>query len=319
MRRHPWRVWLLLAASVVAPAAAAQSKAVATLADVRGVVEVKAKGAAGWTAVKGTRPLQNGDAVRIGQGGRALLLQPGSPPRALKEGDAELISANRRWTEGVTSRPLTGAQHASMARLLDSAAQSSRSRPTVVRAPPYPDIALSPRWENVLDGRPVFVWKDQGPGSKYELEVFEGNRLVWALKTGETRGAYPADRAPLKSGAYVWQLHMVTASGRQDADGAEFSVPEAAAAAKIRDELAAAQEAIPEAAGLNLPLVSLYVDHHLYSAAEAALQKAITASPGDAGLHEILAHVYSLMRRKQAQADMLQKAKQLSGAPAEAC
>jgi hypothetical protein len=274
-----------------------------------GAVALKPAGNKNWKNVSGTRPLFEGDALRVGQGGRATLYQPGCPPRVLKEGEALVASAGKRWLAGDGARPITLAQYGSLLRLFDSAARSARSQPTLVRpVTPEAEIARSPRAELVLDGRPAFLWNVDEPDSRSELELYQGDRLVWEAKTDQHELAYPADRPALKPGGYQWQVYVTTPLGKQVADGAPFTVPAAAAAEKIRSDVGAAQALLPAAGGVNLPLISAYVTHRLYTPAEAALRQALSAAPDDAALRLLLAHVYSLMGRNQARAELLKKA-----------
>ena len=81
------RAILFLTALLAArPSGAAPPSAVATVTSVHGAVQMKARGQAAWAPVTGTRALAEGTALRVGPGGRALLLQPGCPPRALAAG-----------------------------------------------------------------------------------------------------------------------------------------------------------------------------------------------------------------------------------------
>jgi hypothetical protein len=287
---------------------AAPKKEVAALTNVAGGVETKARGTPAWSPVKSARPLYEGDAVRIGKGGRVLLLQVGCPPRALKEGETVVVSASKKWLTGVSNQPLTPAQYSSVLRLLQVGARSSLSQPTAVRGGAGEgEIALSPRSENVLDGRPVFRWQERAPGSSYELELYRGETVVWSVKTPETHVAYPAGAPPLKPGVYRWQLYVKVPAGQPDMDGAEFSVPENATARRIQAEIAAAQSLVPEAYGANLPLVGVYLKHKLYTPAETVLQRALNVAPEDATLRRTLAQVYGLMGRTQAEAEIREK------------
>lgn len=309
--RRTWATLLLVLCftAIWTWAASSQKKVVATLTDVRGTVEVKARGAKAWAAVKGTQKLYEGDSVRVGKGGRATLLQAGCPPRVLNEAKTVTVSASKKWLGSAGQKCVTAKQHKSLLKVLDSMAKSSRSQGALVR-PGNPDaeIVLSPRFENVLDGRPTFVWKDCGQGSRYTLEVFRDETPVWEAKTTETRIAYPSDRAPLKAGGYQWQVYVQTPDGKRDVDSSAFTVLDAATAQKIRAELSDAKTLAPDKSAVNLPLICLYVEHKLYTSAESALQQALTTALDDETLRQLLAHVYSLTGRPQARTVVLQNA-----------
>jgi hypothetical protein len=296
---------LLLIAALPAAWSAAQRSAVATLTNVAGSVETKVRGAAAWAPVQSTRPLYEGDAVRVGKGGRVLLLQPGCPPRALKEGDALLVSASKRWLTGISSRPLTPAQHTSILRLLQEGASSSRSPSTAVRGDDETEMALSPREENVLTPRPEFRWQERAPGSSYTLELYRNDALAWSTRTAETKAAYPTARPPLKPGTYRWQLYVKTPAGKQETDGAEFTALDTAGTRRIQGEIPATRSLIPTGYGVHLPLISLYMHRKHYTPPDAALQQALTASPDDTTLRALLADVYARMGRVEARAALL--------------
>jgi hypothetical protein len=299
--------WLLLVVCVLSlsGAAAAPKDAVATLAGAKGGVEVRPRGSGSWARVQGSKALAEGTAVRVSGGGRAVIYQPGCPPRVLKEGDALVVSAGKRWLTGTTSQRVTPAQHRSLLQLLARSARSYRSAPTGVRpGERETEIALSPRAEQVLDGRPTFVWRDGGEGSQYELELYRGERVVWEAKTSEPRLPYPTHRPTLRPGRYQWQVYVTTSSGRQEADGARFTVPDAPIARRIRAEVAAARS-LMTGESVNLPLLSLQVTHRLYTPAEAALQQALLQRPADPELRRLLAHVRALQGRSGPPAEML--------------
>ena len=68
-------------------------------------------------------------------------------------------------------------------------------------------------------------------------------------------------------------------------DGVDFTVLNAAASGKVRAEVAAAESLIPAGTGVNLPLISAYMTHRLYTPAEATLQQAlkdVSSIPKDA-------------------------------------
>jgi hypothetical protein len=299
---------LLLAMAYAAMAAASPESAVATLTGVHGAVETKARGAKAWTAVKSTQELYEGDAVRAGTGGEVLLLQAGSPPCTLKEGDTLVVSAGTRWSQGLSRRPLTAAQHLAVVRLLESAKPPAGAQPTAVPpGEPNGEIVLSPRAENVLDGRPTFHWREYAPGSRYELQVLSGDALVWSARTADTHLPYPADQAPLKPGLYRWQLYARSSAGRQDVDTAEFTVLDAAVAQKILEEIRAAQDLLPAGAAVNLPLLGLSVAHRLYTPAEAALERALAATPDDTTLRRLLARIHSRTQSEETRGRILEK------------
>lgn len=168
-------------------------------------------------------------------------------------------------------------------------------------------VAFSPRAEQVLDGHPLFRWRDCGAGSRYELELYRRDQLLWKAPATAAQLPYPTDRPPLPAGSYQWQIYVKTPEGKQDADGAAFTVPDAVTAQKIRSEIAAAGSLMPDPSAVNLPLVALYVTHQLYTPAEAALQHALMAAPDDPQLRLLLAHVYFLMGRSRAWAELLAK------------
>jgi hypothetical protein len=308
MRRKCLFLFLLLVFAARSSWGAPLETAVATMTSVHGTVEMKAPGSRAWRVVKGTEPLFEGTAIRVGKGGGALLLQPGSPPRALREGEELVVSAGKRWLNGISPKPVTLAQHRSMLQLLTSAARSSRSRPTLVRpVRPETAIALSPRAENVLDDHPTFVWRDYGPGSQYELELYRNDQSIWSIRTTEARAVYPRDRPPLSAGSYRWQVYVKPPAGEQAADGAPFAVLAAGAAQKIRADIAAAQALVPDASAVNLPLITVYITHQLYTPAAAELQRALALTPEDAALRGLLAHLNSLAGRAPVRGLILEK------------
>src|SRR5262249_14353274 len=154
-----------------------------------------------------------------------------------------------------------------------------------------------PREENVLDARPSFRWQERAPGSSYELELYRGETRRWSTHTAEAHVDYPAASPALEPGRYRWQLSVQPPSGRPEMDGVGFTVLDAAAARRTRAEIAAAQALVPEGSGANLPLISVYVQHQLYTPAEAALQQALAAAPEDATLRWLLAQVSGAMGR----------------------
>jgi hypothetical protein len=267
---------------------------VATLTGVRGAVETRARGAKVWTAVKESRSLAEGEAVRVGKGGRATLFQPGCPPRALAEGAAVVVSAGKTWRAGPGAKALTAAQHRSVVDLLASVAQSSRSQPTVLRSqnPAIQPIIVSPRFESVLDGRPTLRWKAPAAGLSYELVLFQGGTEVWKTRIeGAAQIDYPRDRPPLPPGDYDWQITFQMPERAQEGDFAAFTVMDPTTAARVRAEIDAARALVPAESALNLPLISIYVTNRLFAPAEAALQRALAATPEDAALRRLLARV----------------------------
>jgi hypothetical protein len=204
-----------------------------------------------------------------------------------------IVSAGKRWLSGLGKRPVTRAQHEALVGLLERGAGSSRSRPTMLRSKMFDEAAaLSPRAENVLDGCPTFVWRPSEPGSRYEVALFRGGASVApAIRAIATSVAYPADRAPLQPGRYQWQIHVTTPTGKQDMDEAEFTVLDAAAARKARAELDAARALLPAEAGVNLPLVGVYIKYRLYTPAKALLDRALDATPEDETLLRALREI----------------------------
>jgi hypothetical protein len=295
------KAWLLIGVTLLAlPAPSGGTGApVATVTGIHGAVEIRERGAPAWSPVTSTRPVAEGATLRVRAGGQALLLQPGCPPRALKADDLVLVSARKRWLTGISARPLTEAQHRSLLQLLSGSARSYRSAPTAVR-PGEPDrqIALSPRAEQVPDGHPTFAWRVDDPRSRSVVELFRSRQVIWSGRTVGGRLSYAADRPPLKPGSYQWQVYVRPPGEAARVDGAVFSVPERGAAARIREEIAAARALMPREE-VNLPLIAAYVRHQLYSPAEAELHRALAREPNNGELQRLLAHVHRLMGRAE--------------------
>jgi hypothetical protein len=289
----------------MAAAPARPKPAVATLTGIHGMVEVRPEGAAEWARVTATRPLRDGDRIRVGKGGQAMLWQEQCARRALKEGDLVTVSAGKRWLEG--GRPaLPPERQRAWNDLLDSAGKSSRSQETLVRTGnPNQEIVLSPRNETVLEARPTFVWNAEGSDGRGKVQLYRDDRLIWEKAGATSPLAYPPRAPRLQPGRYQWQVYVRLASGRLEMEAAEFTVPSATTATRIRREIASARYAGTRRAGESgtmapdLPLISLYFEHGLYTPAEAALKKAVTAAPEDETLRLLLAHVYSLTGRAQ--------------------
>jgi hypothetical protein len=292
-------LWIIAAAP--SPGVAAQQNAVATMTGVRGLVEVRSRGEKPWRKVRETRQLFEGDALRVGRGGRTTLFQPGCPARVLKEGDRLVVSASKRWLTGVSAQPLPAARHRSLLQLLSSTARSSRSQPTAVRPQQADtDLLLSPRGETVMDGRPTFAWREYAVGHRYQLDLYRDavEEPIWNTESLAARVSYPEDRPPLAPGRYQWQVYVNAPAGRLLAvDGAPFTVPDAATSQRIRADLESARALLPDGSTSNLPLVAALVTHRLYSAAETELQRGLALTPEDTELRRLLAHVHTLMGR----------------------
>jgi len=137
---------------------------------------------------------------------------------------------------------------------------------------------LSPRGTAVLSERPVFEWKPLGPGSTYQVHIYDDQGAPVAESPALEEARWEADR-PLPSGVNLqWQVSAIQGEqkitlGKAPETPAKFRIVDAATAKQL--------QALTRSNPGLLRLAVVYGNAGLIEDARRALRQETATHPGD--------------------------------------
>jgi hypothetical protein len=184
---------------------AASAHAAAKLAKLEGDVKVRKAGSQLFRETRPGADLVKGDRVRVGTGGRAVVVVDGQP---VSVGPGETYLVGESEGAGVQ------AGGTALAALKSAASEGETlSRPGGVglrkMALKNGVTLIAPVNARISDSRPEFRWSAAAgkPGATYELRLKKKGRVVWETPTKATSASYPASAPALAPGeTYFWTV-----------------------------------------------------------------------------------------------------------------
>ena len=295
--RVPGGTALLAALLAVTVASRVCAEPIAVIADLKGKVEVTAKGGAAQRAGVG-RPLERGDQVKVASGGAATLFFSDGNVLELAQGSSVKVGGQI----GKSAKPgVPGDVFKSVSKFVAGGSRETglvalsqlRSGPVGGDAP----FLIAPRRTALLADRPTFSWRAVPGATRYQvtLSSAESGELWHREVTGLTL-AFPAEATALAgSTEYLWEIQAFSDAKALRTESSVFQVLPAAEAAAVRLNLGRIAESTGGAespaarflAGSYLSGLGLYLDA---SEQFGALSK---LDPGAPEPHKALGDVYS--------------------------
>lgn len=311
MIRHA--LGLVTCTMLLAPTLALAADAVAVLTEIRlheGHVEVRTGGAGQWTAARPLQALRPGDQVRATRSARAVVtLDGGRGARVVTESTSPYaVEAAVAAGPGDRLRSVVGG----VTRFLLGQPRERTYQALSVRSLARAPLILAPRGARVLADQLVFEWS--GPEAlRYGIRVLSGGVVVWQRADLPRRPlAYPSSAPALaEGGRYSWELE----TREHGVLRVDFEVATATDAARVREALAALQDAAGSYPPATLALLraGLMVREGVHADARRELITAIRANPDEAALHQLLGHVYERTGLDQLASHEFDEAERLTG------
>lgn len=306
---------LVACALVVAPALAGP---VAVIASVKGRVSVTSPRARGVVPAVFGRPLEQGDKVTVGAGGKAtLFFDDGNIIEMSERGS---ITIGGRLATGVRGATLPGEVYARVSRLATS---GSRQTGLVAMGQMRADsdegfpLLLAPRHTSILTGAPALAWRAVAGAARYRVRMSAEGRELWTRDVPAEAGMadllvpYPDGVAQLAPGAEAqWEVEALDERGALRRESTTVRVLPAAARVEAETNLArisagaggSSSSAARFLAGSYLSSLGLHQD-----AAEQFRALALLA-PESADPHEALGSAYLEMGLTDLAASEFQRA-----------
>ena len=175
---------------------------------------------------------------------------------------------------------------------------------------PIPYI-ISPRRTQLVNNKPILQWNPVAGATSYKLSLREnGAKFNWEMTVSDTEAVYPGEPA-LKPGV-SYKLIVVANTGASSenavAEGdTEFSLLDEGEVERVKSEVRAIGQQVPNAASQKLAIAQVYRSANLNAEAIETLESLLAAGVETAPIYRMLGEMYQGRSQLMPQAEIYYK------------